>query len=106
MGLTIAQLSARLRCAECGGQLHSVKPWRLEDVLASRLGVEGDYSHCWNSTKQQTLFSNRLARLNNRRAYLVLTCPSPTGDRKGIGHARDPDPFGMVRHSPSAFQFC
>ena len=28
MGLTIAQLSARLRCAECGGQLHSVKPWR------------------------------------------------------------------------------
>jgi hypothetical protein len=33
MGLTIAQLSARLRCAECGGRLHSVKPWRLEDVL-------------------------------------------------------------------------
>ena len=33
MGLTIAQLSARLRCAECGGPLHSVKPWRLEDVL-------------------------------------------------------------------------
>jgi hypothetical protein len=28
MGLTIAQLSARLRCVECGGQLHSVKPWR------------------------------------------------------------------------------
>jgi ribosomal protein L34E len=30
MGLTIAQLSERLRCAECGGQLHSVKPWRME----------------------------------------------------------------------------
>jgi hypothetical protein len=28
LGLTIAQLSARLRCAECGGPLHSVKPWR------------------------------------------------------------------------------
>jgi phage FluMu protein Com len=36
MGLTIAQLSKRLRCAECGGQLHSVKPWRMEDVLGSR----------------------------------------------------------------------
>ena len=33
MGLTIAQLSERLRCAECGGHLHSVKPWRMEDVL-------------------------------------------------------------------------
>ena len=33
------------------------------------------------------------------------TFPSPTGDRKGIGHARGPDPFGMVRHSPSVFQF-
>jgi hypothetical protein len=28
LGLTIAQLSARHRCAECGGQLRSVKPWR------------------------------------------------------------------------------
>jgi ribosomal protein L34E len=37
-GLTIAQFSARLRCAECGGQLHSVKPWRLEDLLGKPLG--------------------------------------------------------------------
>jgi hypothetical protein len=29
----IAQLSVRLRCADCGGPLHSVKPWRLADVL-------------------------------------------------------------------------
>jgi hypothetical protein len=29
MGLTIAQLSERLRCAECGGPVHSVKPWRV-----------------------------------------------------------------------------
>ena len=41
MGLTIAQLSVRLRCAECGGQLHSVKPWRLEDVLGKPLGRRG-----------------------------------------------------------------
>ena len=41
MGLTIAQLSARLRCAECGGQLHSVKPWRMEDVLGKPLGRRG-----------------------------------------------------------------
>ena len=34
--LTIAQLSERLRCAECGGQLHSVKPWRLEDHLLGK----------------------------------------------------------------------
>jgi hypothetical protein len=37
MGLTIAQLSERLRCAECGGQLHSVKPWRLDDVIGKPL---------------------------------------------------------------------
>ena len=41
MGLTIAQLSARLRCAECSGQLHSVKPWRLEDVIGKPLGRRG-----------------------------------------------------------------
>jgi hypothetical protein len=40
MGLTIAQLSERLRCAECG-QLHSVKPWRMEDVLGKPLGRRG-----------------------------------------------------------------
>ena len=38
---TISQLSARLRCAECGGQLHSVKPWRMEDVLGKPLGRRG-----------------------------------------------------------------
>ena len=41
LGLTIAQLSARLRCAECGGQLHSVTPWRMEDVLGKPLGRRG-----------------------------------------------------------------
>ena len=39
MGLTITQLSAGLRCAECGGQVHSIKPWRLEDVLG-KAGAE------------------------------------------------------------------
>jgi phage FluMu protein Com len=38
MSLTIAQLSTRLRCADCGGPLHSVKPWRLADVFAKPLG--------------------------------------------------------------------
>ena len=28
MGLTLDQLSPRLRCAKCGGPLQSVKPWR------------------------------------------------------------------------------
>ena len=42
MGLTIAQLSARLRCAD--GPVHSVKPWRLENVLGNRLGVGADRS--------------------------------------------------------------
>ena len=39
--LTIAQLSVRLRCADCGGPLHSVKPWRMEDVLGKPLGRRG-----------------------------------------------------------------
>lgn len=33
--------SERLRRAECGGQLRSVKPWRLEDVLRKPLGRRG-----------------------------------------------------------------
>jgi hypothetical protein len=41
MGLTIAQLSARLRCADCGGPLRSVKPWRME--LGKPLGRRGHY---------------------------------------------------------------
>ena len=32
LGLTLAQPSARLRCAECSGPLHSVKPWRAEGL--------------------------------------------------------------------------
>ena len=30
--------SRRLRCAECGGPLHSVKPWRQADVLGKPIG--------------------------------------------------------------------
>ena len=41
MGLTIAQLSERLRCAECGRPLQSVKPWRLADVLGKPEGRRG-----------------------------------------------------------------
>jgi hypothetical protein len=41
MGLTIAQLSERLRCAECGGPLQSVKPWRQADVLGKPQGRRG-----------------------------------------------------------------
>ena len=40
MGLTIAQLSERLRCAECGGPVRSVKSWRMEDVLGKPLEPE------------------------------------------------------------------
>lgn len=29
---------AAFSCAECGGPPHSVKPWRLEDVLGKPLG--------------------------------------------------------------------
>jgi hypothetical protein len=31
-GLTLDQLARRLRCAECGGPLHSVKSWRQTDA--------------------------------------------------------------------------
>lgn len=38
MGLTLAQLSVRLRCVKCGGSLQSLRPWRMEDVLCDPLG--------------------------------------------------------------------
>jgi hypothetical protein len=41
LGLTIAQQSERLRCAECGGPVHSVKPWRMADVIGKPLGGRG-----------------------------------------------------------------
>jgi hypothetical protein len=40
MGLTIAQRSARLQCAECGGQVHSVKP-QMQDMFGKPLGRRG-----------------------------------------------------------------
>ena len=45
MGLTIAQLSERLRCAECGGPLQSVKPWRQADVLGKPQGRRGNFGN-------------------------------------------------------------
>ena len=36
MGLTIAQLSARLRCAECGGSLHRSSRGEWKTCLESR----------------------------------------------------------------------
>jgi hypothetical protein len=41
MRLTIAQLSERLRCTECSGPVHSVKPWRVEEVLGKQRGRRG-----------------------------------------------------------------
>jgi ribosomal protein S27AE len=41
MGLTLAALSARLPCGECGGPVRSVKPWRQADVLGKPLGRRG-----------------------------------------------------------------
>lgn len=38
MGLRLDQLATRLRCFECGGPLHSVKPWRREDVFGKPRG--------------------------------------------------------------------
>ena len=40
LGLTIAQLSERLRCADCGGQLHSVK---RADVLGKPLAALSEW---------------------------------------------------------------
>ena len=41
MGLTLDQLARRLRGAECGGPLLSVKPWRMADVLGTPMGRSG-----------------------------------------------------------------
>ncbi len=39
--LTLDALARRLRCAECGGPLQSVKPWRQADVLGKPQGRRG-----------------------------------------------------------------
>ena len=41
MGLTLDALARRLRCADWGGPLQSVKPWRLADVLGKPIGRRG-----------------------------------------------------------------
>ena len=42
MGLTLDALARRLRCAECGGPLRSVKPWRQADELGKPQGQRAD----------------------------------------------------------------
>jgi hypothetical protein len=39
MRLTLDQLSRRLRCAECGGALQSMTPWRQANELGKPQGV-------------------------------------------------------------------
>ena len=46
MGLTLDALARRLRCAECGGPLQSVKPWRQADVLGKPEGRRGYRASC------------------------------------------------------------
>ena len=41
MGLTLDALARRLRCAECGGPLLSVKPWRQTDASGRAWGLRG-----------------------------------------------------------------
>jgi hypothetical protein len=41
MGLTLDALARRLRCAECGGPLLSIKPWCQADVLGKPQGRKG-----------------------------------------------------------------
>ena len=38
LGLTLGALARRLRCAECGGPLQSVKPWRQTDASGKAWG--------------------------------------------------------------------
>ena len=49
MGLTIEQ--------QCGGQLHLVKPWRLEDVLGKPLGRGG-----WSYSLQTVCYGRSFLR--------------------------------------------
>jgi phage FluMu protein Com len=41
MELTLDALARRLRCAECGGSLQSVEPWRQADMLGKPQGRPG-----------------------------------------------------------------
>ncbi len=41
MGLTLDKLARRPRCAECGGPLLSVKPWRQTDASGRTWGQRG-----------------------------------------------------------------
>ena len=41
MGLTLDALARRLRCADCGGPLLSVKPWRQTDASGRVWGRKG-----------------------------------------------------------------
>jgi len=72
LGLTIAQLSARLRCAECGGPLHSVKPWRMEDVPGKPLGRRG----CLHATFNLLRFGGLYRRLTATTCAFRLCSPA------------------------------
>jgi hypothetical protein len=59
MGLTLDARAQRLRRAECGGPLLSVKPWRQADELGSRKDEEAKVS---TLAKRRCVTSNANAR--------------------------------------------
>jgi hypothetical protein len=69
MGLTIAQLSERLRCAECGGPLLWVTPWRQADVLH----VSGVHQ---SATRNPSRSSSSACRLDSMKSSMTDTARS------------------------------
>ena len=93
IGLTIAQLSERLRRAECGGQLHSVKPGAIGRRARQAAGAKGVTSMASASAvPMRRTASERLS---------VLPQPRRTSLPRGSFHhpRRMRNPFDKLRAS-------
>ena len=76
MGLTLAQLSSRPRCADCGGPLQSMKPWRQEAIIGECLGRRGQDGRGFGTV----MADGHMACLCIRGSRCLVICSSVSRD--------------------------
>ena len=79
MGLTLDALARRLRCAECGGPLQSIKPWRLARTCSGNR--KGEEANGGTTPRMQCFFGRGVCLTRRVKRYERVRSPVVTPRR-------------------------